>query len=74
MLDLEELIDELPTPHRRVCPINRCRMQTGPAGAVYPGIYDGVLHWICPVCLGCWHRWPPDHPLRGVASIYVGSP
>lgn len=72
LLSMEDLIDELPTPSRHWCPVNNCRMQTGPQAAIFPGIYEGILYWQCPVCAGCWHRWPPQHPLRSFAAPFVG--
>ena len=35
-------------------------------GIEYPGVYDGVLVWLCP---DCEHRWPrfAEGPLYGVA-------
>ncbi len=70
-LPLEDFIDELPTPARRVCPVNGCTMTMGPLGAIYRGIYDGVLHWTCGECGGNWHRWPPGHPLRAKAEMIL---
>lgn len=64
--------DALPPTIRRYCPVNGCHMLTGPTGAVYPGMYDGVLHWRCPVCSANWHRWPPGHPLRQRAAMVIG--
>ncbi len=72
LLTLEELIEELPTEAKHVCPVNGCKMPTGPQAAIFTGIYEGILYWQCPVCSGTWHRWPPHHPLRRFAAPFVG--
>lgn len=33
-----------------------------------PGVYDGHLFWMCPVCDGTWHNWPKGHRLRAAAE------
>lgn len=71
-MSLEDLIDELPTPAKHWCPVNGCKMITGPQAAILRGVYDGILHWVCSVCGATWHRWPPGHPLRKVAAVFVG--
>jgi hypothetical protein len=31
-------------------------------------VYDGVLYHQCPDCLGTWHRFLEDNPLRSLAA------
>lgn len=40
-------------------------------GVEVPGVYDGILYWICPDCPGKWHRWPEGHHLRTRAEVYM---
>lgn len=40
-------------------------------GVEVRGVYDGVLHWLCPDCGHTWHRWPDGHPYRQRAEPYV---
>lgn len=40
-------------------------------GVEVPGVYDGILYWLCPDCGHKWHRWPEGHPLRARAERYV---
>lgn len=42
-------------------------------GAVKPGVYDGVLYWICPDCGHTWHRWPEGDYRRARAEPFVAS-
>lgn len=42
-------------------------------GVEVRGIYDGVLFWECPTCMGRWHRFPPKHYLWYKAELYVRS-
>lgn len=45
-------------------------------GMEYRGVYDGVLHWSCPICGWAWHRCHRcEHPgmdsLRDKAEPYL---
>lgn len=40
-------------------------------GVEIPGVYDGVLYWLCPACSHRWHRFPVGHALRVQAERYV---
>lgn len=41
-------------------------------GMEYRGVYDGALHWSCPICGWAWHRWPEGPTSwRGKAEPYV---
>jgi hypothetical protein len=42
-------------------------------GVQITGVYDGILHWMCPFCDGKWHRWPEGHWLRKAAEKYIGG-
>ena len=65
-------------PH---CGLSLLDSRPGPSGQQFwltigveePGVYDGILYWLCPHCSGKWHRWPEGHYLRGRAERYVTS-
>lgn len=39
-------------------------------GMEYRGVYDGALHWECPICGWAWHRWEGGW-IRDRAEAYV---
>lgn len=41
-------------------------------GVELPGVYDGTLFWMCPVCEGTWHAWSDGHRLHDFAEEFVG--
>ncbi len=48
-------------------------------GVEIPGVYDGVLYWLCPDCNGTFHRWDDDggylgKTLRRYAEPYIHGP
>ncbi len=32
-------------------------------------IFDGILFWLCPRCMGVWHRFPPASELHARAAV-----
>lgn len=70
-------------PEARFCPWCAAdllvRLSDGCVGSRVIGteisrVYDGVLYWVCPDCLGSWHRWPADSPYRAEAEQFAGPP
>jgi len=42
-------------------------------GVEIPGVYDGVLFWLCPDCDGTWHRWPVGDWLYAKAAAVMAT-
>lgn len=42
-------------------------------GMEIPGVYDGILFWVCPVCNGRWHRFSENDDRYEAADEYVNG-
>lgn len=58
-----------------LCGVDLIDNETGYSVAIMieiPGVYDGGLYMLCPVCDGAYHRWN-DERMRAKAQPYIDS-